>query len=475
MVAPQTEGRLKKKKELTYLPLCCYWSRLGETIMTEERKKKNGLVDPHGGDLRRVIFPERIGVLQKVPEPAREETEEDRAKLVGEQKDDEKGAEKPKTSSNSTFTLIPDIPLPFPQRFKKNKLDAQFSKFLEIFKKININIPFAGALEQMSNYAKYLKDVISKKRRLGDYETVMLTEESSTVIQRKLPQKLKDPGSFTVPCTIGSLSFKKALCDLGASINLMPLSIFRKIGVGEMKATSITLQLADRSVAYPRGIVEDVLVKVDKFILSTDFVVLEMDEDGDLPLILGCPFLATGRALIDVEKGELTLRVNDEHALFSIFKSMKFQKNVESCHILYSVDPLYDSCDLDELELIDDMFALDSLKEETEHKKFKNLQQETDTVVSILARSCQKWPRNTEKDLSIDTTRDTVVAAVVSVVVSDQSGHANCPVLQNSHPQTSVLDLNLLLDHPKNTFLSTNHINPLSVSYSSHRHAFDTG
>ncbi|KAL6505234.1 hypothetical protein OROGR_025051 [Orobanche gracilis] len=104
--------------------------------------------------------------------------------------------------------------------------------------------------------------------------------------------------------------------------------------------------------------------------------------------------------------------------------------------------------------------------EETKHKKFKNLHQETDTVVSFLAWSCQKWLRNAEKDMSIDTTRntvmsiDTVVPAVVSVVVSDQSGRANCSVLQNSHPRTSVLDLNLLLDHPKNTFLSTNHINP---------------
>ncbi|KAL6523503.1 hypothetical protein OROGR_017106 [Orobanche gracilis] len=151
-----------------------------------------------------------------------------------------------------------------------------------------------------------------KKQRLWDYETVMLTEESSAVIQRKLPQKLKDPGSFNVPCTIGNIYFKRALCDLGASINLMPLSIFRNLGVGEMKATSITLQLADRSVAYPRGIVEDVLVKVDKFIFPADFVVLDMDEDGDLPLILGRPFLATGKALIDVENGELTLRENDE-------------------------------------------------------------------------------------------------------------------------------------------------------------------
>ena len=105
-------------------------------------------------------------------------------------------------------------------------------KFLEIFKKIHINIPFADALEQMPNYVKFMKDVMAKKRRLEDYETVKLTKECSAILQRKLPQKLKDPGSFTIPCTIGDFHFEKALCHLGASINPMPLSIFRKLGLG---------------------------------------------------------------------------------------------------------------------------------------------------------------------------------------------------------------------------------------------------
>jgi len=108
-------------------------------------------------------------------------------------------------------------------------------------------------------------------------------------------------GSFTIPCTIEELHFEKAPCDLEASINLMPLSIFRKLGMQEPKPTTISLQLADHSIMYPRGIAEDVLVKVDKFIFPTDFVVLDMEEDEDVPIILTRPFLATGRALIDVE------------------------------------------------------------------------------------------------------------------------------------------------------------------------------
>ena len=120
-------------------------------------------------------------------------------------------------------------PQSFPQRLHKNKLDKQFARFLEVFKKLHINIPFAEALEEMPSYVKFMKDILSRKRRLGDYETVALSEECSAIIQRKLPPKLKGPGSFTVPCTIGERYIGKALCDLGESVNLMPFSIYRKL------------------------------------------------------------------------------------------------------------------------------------------------------------------------------------------------------------------------------------------------------
>ena len=225
----------------------------------------------------------------------------------------------------------PKLQIPFPQRLRKSKLDSQFARFLEVFKKLHINIPFADALEQMPSYAKFMKEILSKKRKLGDFETVALTEESSAIIQRKLPQKLKDPGSFHIPCVIGNLIFEKALCDLGASINLMPLSLFRKLGLGEAKPTTVTLQMADRSIKHPRGVIEDILVKVGKFIFPADFIVLDMEEDKDIPIILGRPFLATGRALIDVQKGELKLRVNEEEVTFNVFKAMRYPEPTESC------------------------------------------------------------------------------------------------------------------------------------------------
>ena len=109
---------------------------------------------------------------------------------------------------------------------------------MEFFKKLHINIPFADALDKMPSYVKFMKDILENKRNLSDYETVSLFEECSAILQRKLPPKLKDPRSFTIPCSIGNSIFEKALCDLGGSINLMPLSIFRNLGLGKANPTT---------------------------------------------------------------------------------------------------------------------------------------------------------------------------------------------------------------------------------------------
>lgn len=228
--------------------------------------------------------------------------------------------------------------IPFPQRLKKKNLDKNFSKFIDIFKGLHINLPFVDMLEQMPQYAKFLKQVLSNKRKLEENEKVMLTEECSAILQRKLPPKLKDPGSFTIPCTIGDVKFNKVLCDLGASINLMPLSVFRKLGLGEVKPTTVSLQFADRSIKHPRGIIENVLVKVDKFIFPADFIVLDMEEDQEIPLIFGRPFLATGRALIDVQQGELMLRVHEEQVTFKVFEATNVPLEIDVCFAISAWD-----------------------------------------------------------------------------------------------------------------------------------------
>ncbi|KAH9752099.1 hypothetical protein KPL71_014560 [Citrus sinensis] len=209
----------------------------------------------------------------------------------------------------------------FPQRFQKQKQDKQFSKFLEVLKQLHINIPFVEALEQMPNYVKFLKDILGRKRRLREFETVALTQESSHMLQSKIPKKMKDPGSFTIPCSIGTRYNGRALCDLGASINLMPLYVFKQLGAEECRPTIVTLQLADRSHAYPERKIEDVLVKVDKFIFPVDFIVLDFEADKEVPIILGRPFLAIGKTLIDVQKGELTMRTESTDA--AVMRSSK--------------------------------------------------------------------------------------------------------------------------------------------------------
>ncbi len=129
---------------------------------------------------------------------------------------------------------------------------------------------------------------------------VALTKECSAYLQDKVPPKLKDPRCFTKPCNIGATYCGKALCDLGASINLMPMSIFRELGISEVRPTTVTLQLADRSLAHPKGKIEDVLVRVEKFIVPTNFVILDFEADKEVSIILGRPFLATRRTFIDV-------------------------------------------------------------------------------------------------------------------------------------------------------------------------------
>ena len=147
--------------------------------------------------------------------------------------------------------------------------------------------------------------------------------ECSAILQKKLPPKLQDPGSFSIPFFIGNRVSGKSLCDLGASINLMLLSMFKRLKLGEPKSTTISLQLADKSYQHPRGIIENVLVKVGKFVLPTDFVILDMEEDDSVPIILGRPFLVTGKAQINVQEDELKLRVQGDEITFHVFQPMK--------------------------------------------------------------------------------------------------------------------------------------------------------
>ena len=143
------------------------------------------------------------------------------------------------------------------------------------------------------------------------------------MIKKNLPEKMKDPESFNIPCVIGEFEFQKALCDSGASINLIPLFVAKKLCLGELTPTTVILQMADRTMAKPEGVIEDVLVKVGKFVFPVNFIILDIEEDSQVPLLLGRPFLATGAAQIDIQKGVLTLRVGEEADDFNLLQSLK--------------------------------------------------------------------------------------------------------------------------------------------------------
>ncbi|CAN6711598.1 unnamed protein product [Malus baccata var. baccata] len=208
----------------------------------------------------------------------------------------------------------------------KSKKEQTDKEILDTFRKVQVNLPLLDAIKQVPKYAKFLKELCTNKRRFNDQETVALSEEASAVLQRKLPPKLEDAGSFTIPCVIGGKEFGRALCDLGASINLMPYSVYESLNLGDLKETKVVIQLADRSNRYPKGLLEDVLVQVNELIFPADFFVLEMEHDPmptALPLILGRLFLRTALTKIDVYDGTLTMEIDGESVKFRIFNAMR--------------------------------------------------------------------------------------------------------------------------------------------------------
>ncbi|KAI3776015.1 hypothetical protein L1987_45775 [Smallanthus sonchifolius] len=239
--------------------------------------------------------------------------------------------------------LVDHSRVPYPARLKHQKYAKEYGKFLEMFKQLKINLPFIEALQSMPKYAKFLKDFLKRKDRIGEFSNIPLTGGCSAVVLNKLPEKLTDPGTFTISCLFGgAITPAHALADLGASINLMPFSLFEKLGLGELTPTRMSLSLADRSVKYPRGIIENLLVKVDKFVFPVDFVVLDMEADERVPIILGRPFLRTSKAIIDVFDGKISLRAGDEIVTFEIDRSMQHPSGSDDysglCHSVYFVD-----------------------------------------------------------------------------------------------------------------------------------------
>nr|GFB39355.1 reverse transcriptase domain-containing protein [Tanacetum cinerariifolium] len=209
----------------------------------------------------------------------------------------------------------------------REKAKDHIEKFYQLFKDMSFEISFTDALIIMPKFASTLKALISNKEKLSEMARTPLNEHCSAVLLQKLPEKLGDPGKFLIPCDFSEMAECLALADLGASINLMPYSVWKKLSLPDLTPTCMTLELADRSISRPVGVAEDVYVKVGSFHFPADFVVVDFDADPRVPLILERSFLKTGRALIDVFKGELTLRVSKEAITFNLDQTSRYFAN----------------------------------------------------------------------------------------------------------------------------------------------------
>nr|GEW08776.1 reverse transcriptase domain-containing protein [Tanacetum cinerariifolium] len=259
-----------------------------------------------------------LGVEQQEPTEVTKDTELPSTKdiqppSVQVQVPEEEPIEKP-------FVVIPKAKanLPYPSRLAKEKIrekdDILAAKFIEIFRDLHFELSFADDLIHMPKFAPMFKKLLNNKNKLIELTKTSLNENRSAVVLKKLPEKLGDPGRFLIPCDFSEFDNCLALADLGASINIMPLSIWRKLKLPTINDTKLVLELADRTISKPTGVAENVFVKVGKFHFPADFVVLDFVANLRVPLILGRSFLSTAHALIDVYKGDIIIR-HDEQSL----------------------------------------------------------------------------------------------------------------------------------------------------------------
>ncbi|GJS58714.1 reverse transcriptase domain-containing protein [Tanacetum coccineum] len=229
----------------------------------------------------------------------------------------------------------------FPQRLRKEKIEAQYGKFLDMIRAVRINVPLIDVLARMPNYGKFLKELISNKHKIEQISAAFFSDESSAMIQNKVPPKLEDPRSFLIPCNFNKTFSYNALADLGASINLMPYSLYAKLSLETLKHTRMSVRLADRSFQYPIRIAENMLIVVGKFTFPADFVILKMEEDNKVPLILGRPFLHSTDTVIRVKQKQPNLGVGTERMIFNIDSAIKHSySNDDTCFNIDVIDEI---------------------------------------------------------------------------------------------------------------------------------------
>uniref|UniRef100_A0A2N9IAN8 Retrotransposon gag domain-containing protein n=1 Tax=Fagus sylvatica TaxID=28930 RepID=A0A2N9IAN8_FAGSY len=318
-------------------------ARLTEALSRTERGKLPSQTQPNpNNQTAKVVNTEKFEEVKSI-------TILRSGKEIG--KDAPKANEKSKETSaekdESGITKSNDIekypfPTPFPQALKLPKNLDVTNEILEHLDQVKVNLPLLHLIKQMPLYAKVIKDLCTVKRKHHVKKTAFLTKQVSAIIQHKIPPKYKDLGCPTISCTIGDYNIERALLDLGASVNLLPFSIHLQLGLGELKPTSVTLQLADRSVRKPRKVVEDVLVKVENFYYPVDFIILDIEPtlhpSANIPIILGRPFLATANALINCRNGRMKITFGSMTAELNIFNVNPQQLVDEECEYVNFIE-----------------------------------------------------------------------------------------------------------------------------------------
>ncbi|GJS09950.1 reverse transcriptase domain-containing protein [Tanacetum coccineum] len=274
--------------------------------------------------------------MDKVQKPSLEST----AQVPPPEEEDSIFIEIPKPKAKKTVNVeIQDLnsprpnsyqpKLPYPERMKMRENDkpsAQHSRFLKMFKQLHLEIGLKDALFEVPKFNKWLSSLLRNKEKLEEISNTTVNAECSAIIMNKVHENLEDPKKFLILCVLQELDRTSALADSGASINLLPHSIYKQLRLEALTPTRMTLELANRSVTHPMGIAEDVVVRVDGFTFLADFVVVNFQPDPRVPIILGRPFLRTAKSLINLYEEKLTLRVGKEELVYYADKSEKNQE-----------------------------------------------------------------------------------------------------------------------------------------------------
>ncbi|XP_023743058.2 uncharacterized protein LOC111891222 [Lactuca sativa] len=373
--------------------------------------------------------------------------EEEEEELVIEEppkKDEKKEEMVEKKKSEEKEAKI--TPPPFPSRLSSNKKEREDSEIMAMFRKVEVNIPLLDAIKQVPRYAKFLKELCTSKKKLRGNETVKVSENVSVVLQKRMPPKCKDPGVFTIPCKLGNLYVPRAMLDLGALVNVLPYSVYKSIGIGTLTKTGVIIQLADRSIVHPKGVLKDVLVQVNELVFPADFYVLDMGDDdhpSSSSILLGRPFLKTARTKIDVYNGTLSMELDGEVINFNIYEAMRYPGDVHCINFVDIIQPFTEKCfeltNHDLLELVlSRNFDSKSVKEIAENFK---LDEELLEIVESMEE---------KKKIRYDNGN-------VKLPISDTK-------LLPSVVQTPKLELKTLPDHLKYAYLGEEKTLPVIIS-----------